>query len=90
MAVTKRTQILMEPGELRRLKAEARRRKKSVGALIREAVRETYFRETEQGSADRIAAAKEIFNLNIELPDWPELEEEIESRFDDLPGSGVM
>ena len=42
MATTRRTQLLMEPEEFKRLQRLARRRKTSVADLIRSAVRQAY------------------------------------------------
>jgi CHAD domain-containing protein len=85
MPCTARTQLLMDPDELAELKRIARRRKTSVGKLIRDAVREVYLApdlESRRRAVEAIAA------MNIgPLPDWDVLKEELDARFDDLlPG----
>lgn len=85
MPATKRTQFLMEPAEFRRLKGEARRRKTTLAELIRSAVRQVYFAESDAERTRRREAFDTI--LAIQLPfviDWKEAKKEIESRFDDL------
>ena len=84
MPYTERTQLLMDPAELKELRRIAKRRRKSVGALIRDAVREKYLSGDEEV---RRLAAESIVAMNIgPLPDWDELKEELDARYDDVPG----
>jgi hypothetical protein len=75
MPVTRRTQILMDPDEFRRLRALAERRKSSVAELIRAAVLEAYLapRPERQPIVDAI--------LQMRLPkiNWKKLKKEIEA-----------
>jgi hypothetical protein len=74
----------MEPGEFRRLRAEARKRKKSVAELFRSAVRQVYLQP--EPEVDRNAVVDRILSMDVgELPGWKKLKEEIVSRHDDLP-----
>jgi len=81
MPTTRRTQILMDPEEYRRLRNLARSRKTSVGALIRKAVRQVYI----QPVPDRQAIVESILELRIPLPSWKRLKKEIEEARADLP-----
>jgi hypothetical protein len=84
MPHTARTQLLMDPAELKELRRIAKRRRVSVGSLIRDAVREKYLVDDEER---RRQAIDRILAMNIgPLPDWPELKEELDSRYDDVPG----
>jgi hypothetical protein len=80
MGATRRTQFLMEPEEFRRLKAEARRRRTSVGELIRAAVRKAYFSE----EVDRAAIVSEILHMGLPALGWNRAKKDLESRYDDL------
>jgi len=72
----------MDPEEHRRLRELARRKKTSVGALIRTAVRATYL-QTPQ--ADRRAAVEAILKMNLRTPRWERARKEIEAAHADLP-----
>lgn len=84
MPYTERTQLLMDPAELKELRRIAKRRRVSVGSLIRDAVREKYLENKDE---ERRRAAEAIVSMNIgPLPDWEELKEELDARYDDVPG----
>ncbi|MGD1102365.1 MAG: ribbon-helix-helix protein, CopG family [Terriglobia bacterium] len=76
MRATRRTQILMNPEEYRRLRDLARKKKISVGELIRSAVRTTYL---EPRSADKKAALEEILRMNLPAISWRRAKKEIEA-----------
>lgn len=81
-AATKRAQILMPPEEYAQLEALALQQRVSVAELIRRAVRERYL----LGARDRRRLVDEICAMSVPLPDWEELEAEIEdARAADLP-----
>ena len=61
MAATRRTQLLMDPDEFRRLRALARRKKTSVAELIRTAVRTVYLTPP----PDRKAIVEDILKMNL-------------------------
>ena len=71
MAQTRRAQVLMEPDEYERLSRLARKRRVSVAALVRAAVREKYFSATE----DPRQAAKRITRLNLPVIEWHEIDQ---------------
>ena len=75
MAATRRTQLLMDPDEFKRLRAIARRRKTSVAELIRSAVRESYLK----APVDRKPIVESILALNLPVIDWSEAKKEIEA-----------
>lgn len=81
MAPTRRTQVLMEPAEFRKLQAEARRRHTSVADLIRSAVRQVYL----SAKPDRSAIVDAIAGMRLPALDWKEVKEEIEAEHADLP-----
>jgi len=82
MSLSSRAHVLMDPTELAELKKLAKRRRTSVGKLIRDAVREKYL----AGDLDkRRRAVERILAMNIgPLPDWDVLKEELDARYDDL------
>jgi hypothetical protein len=75
MAATRRTQLLMDHDEFKRLRAIARRRKTSVAELIRSAVRESYL----QTPADRKPLVESILALKLPSIDWKKAKKEIEA-----------
>jgi hypothetical protein len=81
MAATRRTQLLMEPEEYRRLQAVARRRKTSVAHLIRSAVREAYLAPR----PERTPIVEEILRLRLPRMEWKRVRKEIEAARADLP-----
>lgn len=82
MGATRRTQILMDPDEYRRLRDLARRKRVSVGELVRTAVRTTYF---EPRSADKKAALEEILRMNLPVISWRRAKKEIEAGHARVP-----
>ena len=76
MGTTRRTQILMKPEEYRRLRDLARKRKVSVGELVRTAVRATYL---EPRSVDKRAAVEAILRMNLPAISWRRAKKEIEA-----------
>jgi hypothetical protein len=75
MAVTRRTQILMDPDEFRRLRVLAERRKSSVAELIRAAVREAYLAP----QPERRPIVDAILQMKLPKINWKELKKEIEA-----------
>ncbi len=82
MQVTRRTQILMDPEDYRQLRDLARRKKTSVGALIRTAVRATFL---DAPKADRKPIVEAILKMNLPTPRWERARKEIEAGHADLP-----
>jgi predicted transcriptional regulator len=74
MAATRRTQILMDPEEFRRLKALAERRHSSMAELIRSAVRQTYLAP----QPDRRPIVEAILQMKLPKTDWKKVKKEIE------------
>lgn len=77
--LTKRVEILLEPTEMEALRRQARRSKKSVGALIREAVKEKYLTPT---SKEREAAVRRLLSVEcqIDLPPWSQVKKDLEEN----------
>ncbi len=75
--LSKRVEILLDPAEMETLRRQARKAKKSVGALIREAVKEKYLTPT---SKERKEALKRLLSAEcqIDLPPWKQLKKELE------------
>lgn len=73
--LTKRLQVLIDEQRYRRLQAEARARKSSVGALIREAIDKAF----PVASHKKRAALRAILSApRISVPDPDELKRELE------------
>ena len=82
MPATRRTQLLMEPEEFRRLRQLARRKKTSVAELIRTAVREKYLAPA---PPDRTAIVESILRMKLPNMDWKRVRSEIEDAHAGLP-----
>jgi len=82
MGTTRRTHVLMNPEEYRQLRNLARKRKISVGELIRTAVRATYL-EPQQG--DKKAAVETILQMNLPTISWRRARKEIEAGHARVP-----
>jgi len=82
MGTTRRTQLLMDPDEYRRLRDLARRQRTSVGALIRTAVRATFL---EAPKANRKSIVEAILKMNLPTTRWERARKEIEAGHADLP-----
>jgi hypothetical protein len=80
MPPTRRTQLLMEPGEFRKLQAAARRRRTSVAELIRSAVREAYL----SAGPDRGPIVEAILAMGVPRIEWKQAKKEIESGHADV------
>lgn len=82
MRATRRTQLLMDPDEYRRLRELARRKKTSVGELVRTAVRATYLEPQEP---DRKPIVEAILQMNLPALSWKRARREIEAAHAHLP-----
>jgi hypothetical protein len=80
MAATRRTQLLMEPEEFKRLKAEAHNRGCSVAELIRSAVRQIYLEPPPK--KEQIVDA--ILNMKLPKIDWERAKKDIETAHANL------
>ena len=74
--LTRRVEILLDPAEIGALHRLAKKSKKSVGALIREAVKEKYLAPS---SHERIAALKRLTSpeREVNFPPWKQLKTEL-------------
>lgn len=70
---SERTQVLLSPEQLARLKRIAERDGRSVGSVIREAV-DSF---TDQGPDSRQAAARAINTMNAPVEDWEVMKAQI-------------
>ena len=70
---SERTQVLLSPQQVERLKRIAARDGRSVGAVIRDAV-DSYF---DQGVDSRRRAADRILSMNLPVDDWEIMKEQI-------------
>lgn len=75
--LTKRVEILLEPSEMQALQRHAKKARKSVGSLIRDAVKEKYLTPSSQ---ERLAAVKRLTSPKraVNFPPWDELKKELE------------
>ena len=69
---SERTQVLLSPEQVERLKRLARRDGRSVGAVIRDAV-DAYT----LGTADRHAAIERLLSMEAPVDDWEVMKAEI-------------
>lgn len=74
-----RLQVLVSKDQRRRLEEEARRRNRSVGAVIREAVDQRYGGVTRVG---KVAAAARIAGMSGSPVSLEEIEAVLDGRFD--------
>jgi hypothetical protein len=77
VARTRRTQILLDPEEFRRLRALARQRKVSLAQLIRQAVRQAYLDPA--AAEDRLAIVERMLSMNLPVMEWADAKKEIEN-----------
>jgi len=77
--LSKRVEVLLEPAEMEALRREAKKTKKSVGALIRDALKEKYLTPTPK---ERKKALKRLFSPQraVNFPSWKEIKEELENN----------
>lgn len=75
MPATRRTQLLMDPEEFRRLRTLVRQCKTSVAQLIRAVVREAYLKP----EPDRKAIVKDILSMKLPVMDWKKVRKEIKT-----------
>lgn len=70
---SERTQVLLSPQQIERLKRIAARDGRSVGAVIRDAV-DSYI---DPGLDSRRRAADRILSMNLPVDDWEVMKEQI-------------
>ena len=71
---TERTQVLLSPAQRDRIERLAFEQRKSVGAVIRDAIDA----HTRALGTNRLAARDSLFALEAPAPDWSRMKEEIE------------
>lgn len=71
--LTKRVQVLFSPDQFSHLQTIAREQDASVGALIRKAVEDAYFRHQQQ---ERLEAVQRMASLSLPVASWEQMEEE--------------
>lgn len=77
--MTRRLQILIDEGRLRRLERLAAQRDSSIATLVRDALDRTY----DLSGADPTAAAERFLAREpIDVPDWPDAKAEIEAGYE--------
>ncbi len=74
---TKRLEIRVEPQQLEKLKADARRRKIPIGEIIREVIDQKYAVTREE----KIKEAQKMFKLELPIKNWDEMKREIEEGY---------
>lgn len=74
-----RLQLLLSPEQRRRLEAESRRSRRSVNAIVREAIEARYGAPPRE---DRLDAARRIGEMRAEHLDPDDLRRLIDQRFD--------
>jgi hypothetical protein len=71
---TERTQVLLSKPQAERLRRRARQERKSVGAVVREAV-DAYTATPDDD--ERQAALERLFALEAPVDEWPVMKEQI-------------
>lgn len=71
---SERTQVLLSRDQLARVKRRAKREKKSVGAVIRDAV-DAY--TASPPDEERRAALEHLISLELPVDDWPVMKAQI-------------
>jgi hypothetical protein len=89
MALTKRTQVLLDEERLRLLRERSTASGRSVGAIIRDAIDQLLDdeREAERAAAESRERALASFLAAEPMPveDWPEMERELERAYERGP-----
>ena len=70
--LSKRVEVLFDPKQYAALECEARRHRKSIAALIRDAVERQYLAPSRK---ERLEAVKWLTSQNIDFPPWEEIKE---------------
>ncbi|MGH3544769.1 MAG: hypothetical protein ACRDPW_02385 [Mycobacteriales bacterium] len=70
---SERTQVLLSKGQRSRVERLARRRRTSVGSVIREAIDAQLFPQ----HSERRQSAERLFQLDAPVADWDVMKEEI-------------
>ena len=74
---SKRLEIRVEPQQLEKLKADARKRKIPIGEIIREVIDQKYSVTREE----KIDEAQKMFKLDLPIKNWDEMKREIEEGY---------
>ena len=74
---SKRLEIRVEPQQLEKLKADARKRKIPIGEIIREVIDQKYSVTREE----KIDEAQKMFKLDLPIKIWDEMKREIEEGY---------
>lgn len=77
--LTRRVQVLLSPKDHEQLEALAQAHETSIGALIRQAVEQTYFKPNE---TERLQAVQHLAQLQLPVADWEQMERESTPEFD--------
>lgn len=72
--LTKRVEVTFEARQYALLAEIARREKKPVGVLIRDAVEKQYLQSTRE---EKMRALEHLLNLRLDFGSWEEVKEEI-------------
>jgi predicted transcriptional regulator len=78
---TERVQVLLTPAQYRRLRTLAKRRKKSLSAVMRDLLDLAAGRVATR--EERMEAVKRIASGNSPVGDWEEMERVAETRWED-------
>lgn len=79
MKEPRRLTIALPEAEYKALKELARKTGKTMGAIVREALKQTVFAPRPDKS--RMRAVRELASLSVPVGDWEEIEREIEEGF---------
>jgi hypothetical protein len=76
--LSKRLEIRLDKKTFDVLAERAKTQHKSIGELIRSAIRQTF---QPQSGRKRRSALQKLFSLNAPVSDWPQMEKDIEKGY---------
>ena len=81
MTVTrKRVEIRLEAKEYEKIREMAKKKSKPIARVIREAIEALYEKLAKE---EKKKAVRKLSAMNVDLPEWCELEKEIEGKYED-------
>jgi len=81
MTVTrKRVEIRLEAKEYEKIREMAKKKSKPIARVIREAIEALYEKLAKE---EKKKAVRKLAAMNVDFPEWCELEKEIEGKYED-------
>ena len=84
--LNKRVQVLLPKEQWEELTYIAAEQKESVGHMIRQAINQVYFPQSqEENILERLQIIDELAQFNLPVADWEQMEAESADRYSDEP-----